>query len=173
MPLWGRQELAYGELSKEKGLRVASSLPEFAVSLLRQHVLGVSNLVGTLNLLHVSNFVERVGLSGRRTGGSHSDVVVGTVETSWINRDTRSHFRFEGPGLNRSVDLLQICDAGVDLAVFTGFDEVRHRDRGQQSNDGHYDHDFNQCEPRLPSHVNFHLLTFLTRGVNKGRGRLI
>jgi hypothetical protein len=63
---------------------------------------------------------------------------------------------FQCPGLDSSFELLHVSNAGILLAAFASFDEVRNRDRGQQADDGNDDHDFNQCEARLTGRSNFH-----------------
>ena len=58
--------------------------------------------------------------------------------------------------------------------VRAGADEVGNRDRSQQADDGHDDHDFHQGEARLAGCSIFHTcsLSFCFRGVNSATGGL-
>ena len=56
---------------------------------------------------------------------------------------------FQRPLLNRTVDQAQVVDASIFAGGFTSFDEVRDRNRGQETDDCHYDHDFNERETRF------------------------
>ena len=58
--------------------------------------------------------------------------------------------------LDGAVDLPQVVDAGILLRRRARFHEVGDRDRGEQPNDGHHDHDFNQREALLPVCSCFH-----------------
>ena len=53
------------------------------------------------------------------------------------------------PGVDGAFDLAQVGDAGLCLRGITSFHEVRDRDRSQQADNGHYDHDFHQRERSL------------------------
>ena len=50
------------------------------------------------------------------------------------------------PLLLRAVNLAEVVDTGVLLGGGTGFDEVGDRDRSEEADDGHDDHDFNEGE---------------------------
>jgi hypothetical protein len=68
---------------------------------------------------------------------------------------------FQGPLLFGCVNDAEVIDAGIGLRGLTGFHEVGNRDRSQEANDGHHDHDFNQRESRpgiVPSR--FHSFAF-------------
>ena len=56
---------------------------------------------------------------------------------------------FQRPLLDRAVDQAEVVDAGIFASGFTSLDEVRDRDRGEETDDGHDDHDFNEREARL------------------------
>ena len=56
---------------------------------------------------------------------------------------------FQRPLLDRTVDQAEVVDASIFASGFTSFDEVRDRNRGQETDDCHHDHDFNEREARL------------------------
>ena len=56
---------------------------------------------------------------------------------------------FQRPLLDRTVDQAQVVDASIFASGFTSFDEVRDRNRGQETDDCHHDHDFNEREARF------------------------
>jgi len=56
---------------------------------------------------------------------------------------------FQRPLLDRTVDQAEVVDARIFASGFTSFDEVRDGDRGQETDDSHHDHDFNEREARL------------------------
>ena len=49
----------------------------------------------------------------------------------------------------RRVDLTHVVDASIGLRGGTGFHKVRNRNRRQEADDGHDDHDFNEGETRF------------------------
>ena len=51
--------------------------------------------------------------------------------------------------LDRAVNQAQVVDTGVFASRFTSFDEVRNSNRGQETDDCHNDHDFNERKARL------------------------
>ena len=55
---------------------------------------------------------------------------------------------FQRPLLDRTINEAEVVDAGIFASCFTSFDEVRDRNRGQETDDGHHDHDFNEREAR-------------------------
>ena len=56
---------------------------------------------------------------------------------------------FQRPLLDRTVDQAEVVDASIFASGFTSFDEVRDRNRGQETDDGDDDHDFNEREARF------------------------
>lgn len=56
-------------------------------------------------------------------------------------------FLFKSPLFLRAVNLAEVVDASIALGSAAGFDEVGDRDGGEQADDRHNDHDFNECEP--------------------------
>ena len=56
---------------------------------------------------------------------------------------------FQRPLLDRTVDQAEVVNASIFASRFTSFDEVRDRDRGQKTDDGDDDHDFNEREARF------------------------
>src|SRR6266705_203101 len=81
---------------------------------------------------------------------------------------------FQRPLVDRRVNLAEVVDAGIGLRGRTGFDEVRNRDRSQQADDGHHDHDFNQRETRITDvfrclHFYLFFLCYMRRELHNGR----
>ena len=56
---------------------------------------------------------------------------------------------FQRPLLDGTVNLAQVVDARVHLGLRAGAHEVGNRDRREEADDGHDDHDFNEGEARL------------------------
>lgn len=56
-------------------------------------------------------------------------------------------FGLQRPGLDGSIDLAQVVDAGIHLRRAAGLHEVGNRNRRQQTDDGYNDHDLHQGEP--------------------------
>ena len=74
---------------------------------------------------------------------------------------------FQCPLLDGAVNLTEVVDARVLLRSRTRLQEVGNRDRSQEADNGHHDHDFHQCETRFTGRFDFHT-TFLSAmgGVN-------
>jgi len=66
---------------------------------------------------------------------------------------------FQRPFIHCGSNLTHVVDARILLRGGTGFHEVGNSDGGQQSNDGHNDHDFHQGETRFAGL--FHLFHFI------------
>ena len=66
----------------------------------------------------------------------------------------------QGPGGLGAFDLLEVGDAGTFLAGGARLDEVGDRDGRQESDDGHYDHDFHEGEAGFVCLADFHFSTF-------------
>ena len=80
---------------------------------------------------------------------------------------------FQGILVNGRVQLTHVVDAGIRLRGGTRFHEVRNRNRRQQADDGHNDHDFDEREARLTEVFGlFHVFTFFVCGVNNTTGGL-
>jgi hypothetical protein len=84
-----------------------------------------------------------------------------------IARDVRQSARvradflvFQRPGRLGAIDLLHVRDAGIALRGFASLDEVRDRNRGQQTDDRDHDHDFHQREGALARCLELHMLPF-------------
>ena len=68
---------------------------------------------------------------------------------------------FQRPLLLGRVQLAEIVDAGIGLRGCAGFYEVGNRDRRQEADDGHNDHDFHQREAGLAEVFHcLHVFTF-------------
>ena len=75
------------------------------------------------------------------------------------------------PLLFGAVNLSQVVDTGILLGGRARFHEIGNRDRRQQPDDGHHDHDFHEREAQLQVFLDLHILSFcLTRGVNNAKG---
>ena len=77
---------------------------------------------------------------------------------------TRLLAGFQCPFVNSGGDLAHVVNASVLLRGGTSFHEVGNGDGGQQTNDGHNNHNFHQGETRFTGlfHL-FHTLTFFFR----------
>ncbi len=53
----------------------------------------------------------------------------------------------EFPGAFGTLDLLEVCDAGILQPGLARLDEIREHNRGQESDDGDHDHDLNEGKP--------------------------
>ena len=58
-------------------------------------------------------------------------------------------FGFQRILVGRRVNLAEVVDAGVGLRGGTSLHEVRNRDGGEEADDGHNDHDFDEREARI------------------------
>ena len=101
--------------------------------------------------------VVRIGASSR-AGRIHFDVFVRTDQIGGDRTISGSFLVFQRPLLLRAINLAKVVYAGIFLSRRAGFHEVRNGDRGQQTDDGHHDHDFHQGETRLTGGLNFHTL---------------
>ena len=54
----------------------------------------------------------------------------------------RGNLVFQRPLLDCSINLAEVVDARILLRGGAGLDEVGNRDRCQEADDGHHDHDF-------------------------------
>ena len=68
------------------------------------------------------------------------------IHLSGIRRVSRCFIRLKRPGFLRAVNLFKIIDAGRFLGVFTRFHKAGDGDGGQEADDGHNDHDFDERE---------------------------
>ena len=87
------------------------------------------------------------GARGNTAGGVQLDV--GGEVTGIIDRGTSGFTGFQGEFIGGGINLAEVVDASIGLGGRTGFHKVRNRDGGQQTDDGHDDHDFNQGETRF------------------------
>ena len=104
--------------------------------------------------IHGGGSIGSAGGALHTTGGSAVDGARAT--TAEIRSQRRQHdvirailAVFQRPLLDRTVDQAEVVDAGVFASGFTSFDEVRDRNRGQETDDCHHDHDFNEREARF------------------------
>ena len=96
---------------------------------------------------------SRQGISavGRAAGDARAGVQldVGRQIRGQGERRTGRLALFQSPLVGRRVNLAKVVDAGIRLRCRTRFHKVRNRNRCQQADDGHNDHDFYQREARL------------------------
>ena len=73
-------------------------------------------------------------------------------------------FVFESELFFGAVDLAEVIDAGVLLSGGAGLDEVGDRDRSEEADDGHHDHNFNQREAAFAGGIDLHItISFMQR----------
>jgi len=71
---------------------------------------------------------------------------------------------FQRPFIDASINLTEVVNAGIALWCGAGTYEVGDRNRRQQADNGHDDHDFHQREARLAGwFVCFHFLLFFLK----------
>src|SRR6185369_13752989 len=93
----------------------------------------------------ILDLIDRIG-AVRRARRFLTDIQVRTEQFRIRGRVAVHFLLFEGPGVLGAIDLLEVRDASVLLAELAGLDEVRNRNRGQQTDNRDHDHDFHQCE---------------------------
>jgi len=113
-------------------------------------------------------------VAGRR-GRNRADGIGATGRTGWPLASSATEVRsqrtlrrgrrrelvsLECPLLLGTVNLPQVIDTRIFLRGGTRAHEVRNRDGGQQSNDGHNDHDFHQREARFARLIDSHTALF-------------
>jgi len=69
---------------------------------------------------------------------------------------------FQGQLIYRAINLAKVVDAGIGLGGLAGANEVGNRDRSEEADDGHHDHDFNEGETGFPGGVDLHSYSFLS-----------
>ncbi len=67
-----------------------------------------------------------------------------------VNGLTGGRAMFDGELIGRCVNLAKIIDARIGLTFGAGLDEVRNCDGRQQTNNRNDNHDFHECEARMP-----------------------
>ena len=89
-----------------------------------------------------------VAAAGRAAGNGTSRVQLDVRRhvSRIVDGRARGFLVFQRELVGRRVNLAQVVDAAIGLGRRTRFDEVRDRDRRQEADDGHDDHDFNQRE---------------------------
>src|SRR5579862_3084227 len=155
-------------------------------SLLRQlvHIIA-AGIAGRLNLAHRGRAHVTDGIAAgkglfRIQRADHA-LQAATGSTTQIRRDVCRHrsgrralARFQRPLLLGRINLAQVVDARVLLRGRTRLQEVGNRDRCQEADDGHHDHDFHQGETRFTGGFNFHTAFLSARyGVNDAAGGLL
>jgi len=65
---------------------------------------------------------------------------------------------FESPLLDGTINQTEIVDAGIFAGSFASFNEIGDGNPGQETNDCHNDHDFNESEARFAIELNFHTI---------------
>ena len=107
---------------------------------------------GVVSRGHLRNSVNRL----RAISGAE-DVRAGVIQDANFSSDSSSNrgnanhvpgaaVSFDGVLVDGGVDHTQIVKDSAGLGTFTGTEESGHRDRGQQRDDRHNDHDFHEGE---------------------------
>ena len=99
--------------------------------------------------------------SARRT---HDRILQVTADLREGDRIPWGGLAFQRPLLNGTIDLAQVVNARVLLSCGARPDEVRYRNRRQEADDGHHDHDFYQRKRAVSIYFCFHV--FCRYGVN-------
>ena len=98
----------------------------------------------------VADRADSVGAAGRASGKvvarGQLDVRLDIAERDAV---ARRLLVFERPLLHGAVNLAKVVDTGVLLRGRAGLNEVRDRNRRQQTDDRHNDHDFHKGEARF------------------------
>ena len=76
------------------------------------------------------------------------------------DRGIRILFFVQRPPLDRGINQAEVIDAGIRLRGGAGLDEVGDRDRGQQADNSHDDHDLDERETCLGTYPRFHFGVF-------------
>lgn len=84
--------------------------------------------------------------TGCRAGRIYFEVFVCADQIGGDRGVRHRFFHFERPLFFCPLNLTEVVDAGILLRGGTGFHKVGNRDRREQADDGHYDHDFHQRE---------------------------
>lgn len=122
----------------------------------------------------VADSSERVSaVRGARRNGTRSvELDVGSQVSAQGEGVTSLFALFQSELVGRRVNLTEVVDASIGLRGSASFDEVRNRDRRQEADDGHDNHDFDEGEARRTEvFVSFHF-TFVLRGVNEQQAGL-
>jgi hypothetical protein len=83
-----------------------------------------------------------------RNAGARVQLDVGRQVTGIVDGGTGGLAFFQRKLAGGGVDLTHVIDTGVGLRGGTRFHEVRDRDRSEEADDGHNDHDFDEREAR-------------------------
>src|SRR6266540_4837504 len=125
-----------------------------------------------------SDFLDVVGLTHNE--GRHRVVLQIGGDVGGGGKIAGALLQFERPLILRAFNDAEVVDDRVQLGCFTSFHEVGNRDRRQQTNDGHNDHDFHEREAGLTVCLDLHscfclsyYLFCLLRGVNYAKGGLL
>ena len=77
-------------------------------------------------------------------------------DLSLRGRNASGLIGFQRPLLLRTVNLAKVVDTGIGLGRLTSANEVRNRDRSEEADDGHNDHDFNEGETGFAGCIDLH-----------------
>ena len=83
---------------------------------------------------------------GAASGTQRSAILDVCVDRGRNNRVTSVFLGFQRPLFLRAINLAEVVNAGVLLGGCASFHKVGDRDRSQQADDGHNDHDFHKRE---------------------------
>ena len=96
---------------------------------------------------------RRINRAGRQNAGATTEV---GLQIAARGGAARNLLVFQRPLLLGAVNQTQIVDAGVLLRGRARAHEVGNGDRGQQTDDGHHNHDFNERKARLAIYFSLH-----------------
>ena len=108
----------------------------------------------------------------RATSRANNRVLQVRRAVSESNCVTGSLLVLERVLLNSAVELAKVVNARIFLRGGASFNEVGNRDRSEQADDGHHNHNFHQGEARLICVSDFHLCLSFCGGVNRAAGGL-
>ncbi len=106
---------------------------------------------------------NRAGVAAvsRATGDAAGSIQLDIGRQVRVHRDAGAGglALFQSELVGRRINLAEVVDTGIGLRGGARFHEVRDRDRGEEADDGHNDHDFDEREARFTDVLGrFHLL---------------
>ena len=126
---------------------------------LLQHMRGRNDLANG-SRLHVTDRVARRKGAGRIRRAARERAKITAAHVGLDVRLRRGgvggSLVFQGPLLLGTVNLTEVVDAGILLRGGAGANEVGNRDGGQETDNGHDDHDFHQREALFAGFILFH-----------------
>jgi len=106
-----------------------------------------------VRIIAAGEAVTRINRAGRQVASAAAEV---RLEVAAHGQAGGNLLVFQGPLLLGTIDQTQVVDTGILLGGRAGAHEVRNRDRGQKTDDGDDDHDFNERKARLAICLSLH-----------------